>query len=636
MTAAAPLAALLQRAVALHRQGQLARARVMYEKILSVDPRHGDALHMLGVLSIQTKNPRVAVELIGKAIEAGADTAAAHCNLGSALEALTRWEAALASYDRALALQPGFGEAHFNRGNVLAELGRHDAALDSYARALVFKPGFADAYVNQGNVLRKLMKLEAARLSYDRAIDIAPHHAGAHAGRGLVLKDLGHLAEALSSYDRAIAAKPNHAQAHCNRGNVLKELRRCQDALASYDEAIRLKDDFAEAHFNRGVLLHDLGDFNEALASYDRALAIRPDYAEAHSNRGNALKELQRLPEAIASYGRAIGLRSDYAEAYFNRAIAHLIAGQFEPGWTDYEWRWKNTAGTVINERREFAQPLWRGTESLAGKSILLHGEQGLGDTLQFCRYARLVANRGARVILEVKAPLVPLLADLAGVSQVHTKGKLLPHVDYQCPLLSLPLAFGTRLDNIPFADGYVCADPRRIADWRTRLAGTSTPRIGLVWSGNPKQRSDAMRSIPLSLMLSSLPSTFQYICLQTEVRECDRRTLRENPDVLDFGSALTFENAAALCDCLDLLISVDTSLAHLGGALGKKTWILLPFNPDWRWLLDRPDSPWYRSLTLFRQTTRGDWHEVFTRVNEDLTRLFNHWSPSIAWDTHA
>jgi tetratricopeptide (TPR) repeat protein len=622
------LPAQLQRAVAFHRQGQLARARAIYEEILAAHPQHFDALHMLGVVAIQTRNPRLAVELIGKAIQLVSESAEAHSNLGSALEALGLWDAALASYDHAVSIRPDYGEAHFNRGNALNELKQYNSALDSYARAIALKENFALAHFNQGNVLRKLRRLDAARASYDRAIAIAPEYAEALSNRGLVLKELGDLQAALANYDRAIAIKPNYAEAHCNRGNVLKELKLWDAALASYNQAIKIKAGFAEAYFNRGVLLYELGLYEPALSSYDQALSLQPDHAEAHSNRGNAFKELNRLHEALAGYEQAIAIKPDYAEAHFNRSIVLLLAGHLEQGWIDYEWRWKNEAGSVIKERREFAQPLWLGEESPVGKTLLLHGEQGLGDTIQFCRYAKLAADLKARVILEVKAPLVHLLAGLEGVSLLVARGSALPHFDYQCPLLSLPLAFKTNLDNIPLATGYLRANPHRVAHWRDRLGDRNKPNVGLVWSGNARQRNDPKRSVPLAVMMSHLPSEFQYVCLQTEVREADRQTLLANANILYFGSELNFENTAALCECLDLVISVDTSVAHLSAALSRRTWILLPYNPDWRWLLDRSDSPWYRSVTLFRQTTLGDWNGVFRRVTENLRGLFDSWSP--------
>ncbi len=637
-----PLPAALRQAVQLHRQGQLARARELYRQILDVQPRHFDALHLSGVIAIQMKDPELALELIGQAIEVHSHDAAAHCNRGSALEALGRLDAALASFEHAVSIDSDHLEAQFNRANVLHKLGRLEPALDAYDRALALQPGLVAAHFNRGRVLRQLRRWDAARENFERAIRLRPDHAEAHLSRGLVLKEMGLADAALASYDRAIAIKSDYAEAHLNRGNVLKHLKQRTAALASYDHAIAINPGFAEGHFNRGVLLHELGRFDEAVASYERAISVRPHYAEAYSNRGNALTELNRVDDALASYERAVAIDPDYAPAHFNRAIAWLLGGDFERGWPEFEWRWKNGEGSVINERREFQKPLWLGAESPAGKVILLYGEQGLGDTIQFCRYATLLADLNARVILEVREPLLKLLANLQGVSELTAKGCELPDHDYQCPLMSLPLAFGTTPDSIPFAAGYLSADPVRVRYWRARLDGVAEFRaghvgraerigrgepggragrvafVGLVWSGNPKQRNDHKRSIPLAALMAALPTGIQYVCLQTEVREADRRHLA-GPDIVSFGDELNFENTAALCECLDLVISVDTSVAHLSAALGKATWILLPFSPDWRWLLDRTDSPWYRAARLYRQTRIGDWSEVLARVAEDL-----------------
>jgi tetratricopeptide (TPR) repeat protein len=624
------LAAKLRQAVAFHQQGQLARARAIYREILAREPRHFDALHLSGVVAIQTKDPVLALELIGKAIDVHPGSAAAHCNQGSAFEALGQLDAALASFDRAISIDAGHLESQFNRANVLHKRERFESALAGYDRTLALQPTLAAAHFNRGKVLRQLQRWDGARQSFERAIGLEPGHAEAYLSLGLVLKELQQLKAAVASYDRAIAIKPDFVEAHSNRGNVLKRLEQWDAALASYDRAITLKPDFAEVHFNRGVVLHELGRFEEASSSYTKAVAVRPEYAEAHSNRGNALTELNHLAEALASYERAVAINPNYAPAHFNWAIALLLAGDLERGFREYEWRWKNEAGSVINEKREFQRPLWLGAESPAGKTILLYGEQGLGDTIQFCRYAKLLADLNARVILEVKAPLRNLLSNLEGVSEVVAKGGELPGHDFQCPLLSLPLAFKTTLASIPSPGRYLSSDAPKMGYWQARLGRKVRPHIGLVWSGNAQQRNDHKRSIPLEALMAALPAKFQYVCLQTDVRDSDRQVLPGHRNILNFGDELDFEHTAALCECLDLVISVDTSLAHLSAALGKTTWILLPFNPDWRWLLDRTDSPWYPTAKLYRQPRIGDWTGVFKQVSHDLIDSFASWSPQL------
>jgi len=614
----------LQRAVAHHRQGQLAHARALYEAVLVEQPQQFDALHMLGVIALQSRDPELALRLIGAAIAVHRGSAAAYSNHGSALEALGRWDEALGSFARAIALDPRHVEAQFNRANLLFQRQQYDAALAGFERVIALQPALLAAHLNRGNTLRRLGRWAEAGQSYERAIALDPAHAEAHLSRGLVFKELQQLSAALACYGRAIALKPAYAEAHSNRGNVQKALRQWDAALQSYDRAIASAPDFAEAHFNKGVTLQELGRCDTAVACYDEALRIRPDYVEAHANRGNALTEQNRLDDALASYDRALALEPHHAPGHFNRAIAHLLAGNLESGWRDYQWRWQNQAGSVINEAREFDAPLWLGAQSLDGKTILLHGEQGLGDMLQFCRYASSVALRGATVLLEVKAPLVALCATLPGVARVLARGEALPPIDYHCPLMSLPLAFGTTLQNMPGSAAYLRADPGKVAHWRARLQSGSRPRVGLVWSGNARQRNDHKRSLPLALLLAYLPADIDYVCLQTDVRDSDRAALVGSGRIQHFGEELNFDHTAAVCAGLDLVVGVCTSIVHLSAALGRPTWVLLPFNPDWRWLLGRRDSPWYASVTLYRQAAPGDWESALRPLAEDLRRRFD------------
>jgi tetratricopeptide (TPR) repeat protein len=367
----------------------------------------------------------------------------------------------------------------------------------------------------------------------------------------------------------------------------------------------------AQELFARGLL-------DDALACIDRALAIDPDNAVVHANRGIVLVALCRLPEALASFDRAVGLKPDYAEAYFGRAVARLLSGDFARGWVDFEWRWKRSNGPAALQRKEFAQPLWLGEKSLVGKTLLVHAEIGLGDTLQFCRYVTLLAELGAKVILQVQPPLVELLADLQGVSRVMTEGQPLPAFDYHCPLLSLPLAFKTELKTIPAERRYLHVDPAKVARWKARMDPAGR-RVGLVWRGDPDNRDDRHRSMALSDLLQHLPVDHRYYSLQKDLSEAEMRIFHAHPTASCLADVLDLTETAAVCECMDLVISVDTSVAHLSAALGKPTWILLPFSPDCRWLLSRVDSPWYPSMTLYRQESIGDWRGVLTRVAGDL-----------------
>jgi tetratricopeptide (TPR) repeat protein len=542
----------MEHASALQRSGETAKAQAALEEVLKAQPKHFDAVFMLGLISAQTRNLPRAAELFGAAADIRPDSAPAHCNRGVALAELRQFDAALASYDRAIAVKTDYAAAHVNRGNVLKELGQLAAALSSFDRAIEIQPEFAEAFVN----------------------------------RGAVLRDLERLDEALASYDRAIAIRPNSAEAYSNRGIVLKKLGRFDAALTSYDQAIAIRADHAEAYLNRGLLFAELGRVDLALPNYDRAIAIKADFAEAHFNRSQAL----------------------------------LLAGDYENGWPGYEWRRREGSGAKGGAHRQLPLPQWLGKEPLAGKTILLYSEQGLGDTLQFCRYAKLVADLGARVILEVQRPLVGLLAQLEGVSQTVAAGDTPPEADYCCPLLSLPLAFNTRLDSIPRAPRYLSVSAALVNRWQERLGEKTQPRVGLMWSGNAAYQADRNRSIRLADLIPQLPAEFQYVSLQKEVREIDRPSLQSNRAILNFAEEQQdFSDAAALCECMDLVLSVDTSVAHLSAALGKETWIMLPFSADWRWLLARDDSPWYPSVKLFRQRRVGDWSGVFERVWTDL-----------------
>jgi tetratricopeptide (TPR) repeat protein len=472
---------------------------------------------------------------------------------------------------------------------------------------------FIDGLAVEGMALHEAGRLADAEKIYRQVLAAQPNHIESRHLLGIIFHQRGHYEQAVKQFDLVLRRNPNHSFALNSRGNTLQELGRYEEAVASYDRALRLRPDYAEALSNRGHALKELGRYEEALASCDRALTLQPDYAEALSNRGNALKELARYEEALASYGRALRLRPDYAEAHYNEALCRLLIGDFDRGWKKQEWRWETT-----NVKRSFAQPLWTGREDILGKAIFLHAEQGMGDTIQFCRYVPLVVERGGRVILEVQRSLHELCSTLS--AQIVSRGDALPEFDIHCPLLSLPLVFGTRLETIPSATPYLRASSEAVAHWNARLGQRSRPRIGLAWSGSPAHRNDHNRSIGLGALLPLLDFNATYVSLQKDVRLGDASVLQNRSDLLHFGDELkTFADTAALMSNLDLIISVDTSVVHLAGALAKPVWVLLPFVPDWRWLLDREDSPWYPTALLFRQDKTREWDNVIARVHATL-----------------
>ena len=550
------------------------------------------------------------------------DAARTEYQQANALKDRGAWHDALAAYNRALALHPGYAHALCNRGAVLAALQRYDEALASYDRALALAPDDDLAHYNRGLVLQQRGDFGAALAAYDRALALNPRSGLAHFHRGVVLQKLGRPDAALTAYARTLELHPALPQALFNQGNVLKDLGHTAEALASYDAALAANPGHAEAQLHRGAMLQKLGRPDEAMAAYQRAIEIRPDYAEAYFNRGTLQRDLLRWDAALADYDRSLALKPDFADALYDKSLVLLLQGRLAEAWPLWEWRWAKAAKLGLGEPRRFAQPQWRGQEPVAGRRLLLWCEQGLGDTLQFCRYATLAAARGAQVILEVQAPLTGLLAGLAGVQRIVAHGSALPDFDLHCPLLSLPLAFGTTLDSVPAPVSYLRSDPALTEFWRQRLGARSRPRVGIVWSGNSAHGNDRNRSVPLADWIGWLPREFDYFCLQKDIREADRRTLAANPWIAVSEDAHAgFDYTAALIGELDLVASVDTSIAHLAGALGRTVWLLLPHSPDWRWMLEREDTPWYPSMRLFRQPAAGDWRSVYERIAVELRR---------------
>jgi tetratricopeptide (TPR) repeat protein len=464
--------------VVLATQGKHDLALTSYNRALTVQPNHPDALSNRGNTLKELQRFDEAIASYDRALALKPDHTGALNNRAVVLQILQRHDEALASLDRALALQPNYPDALCNRGITLNALGRLDEALASYDRALALQPGSLAALSNRGNTLRAMHRFEDALASYDRAIALLPNFVEAHANRAILLAQLKRYDEALAAFERLLMLRPNDAEGYNNRGVVLGEMKRHAEALANYDRAVSLMPDYTDAIYNRGNALHELGRYSEALACYDRVLLSRPADGHALNNRGKALKELNRYDEALACSARALAALPDNIVAHCNEASMRLLIGDLPRGFAEYEWRWKKA--DMAPAKREFAQPLWLGAEDIAGKTMLLHGEQGFGDAIQFCRYATLVAARGTRVILEMRPPLVSLMGTLAGPSAVIAKGDPLPDFDLHCPLLSLPLAMGTRLETIPAQVPYLGVRPELATDWAARLGAKTRPRIGL------------------------------------------------------------------------------------------------------------------------------------------------------------
>jgi len=523
---------------------------------------------------------------------------------------------AVACFRRAIALKPNNPEALTNLGSALQSCHQLDEAAASLQRAIRLKPDLPEAHNNLGNIYAELGRPNDAIHCYRKAIALRPNDAGAYNNLGAALKNLGRPEETVRCYRQGIAHNPDLPELHNNLAIALLKQGFLDQAAASSRTALRLRPDFPEGHDNLGRALAEQGKLNEAIASFRQAVALRPDYAEAHNNLGTVLKETGALDQAVNSFRTAISHHPNLAHAHHNLAIALLLRGDLAEGWREYEWRWRVDEPTDLP--RNFVQPQWRG-EAASGRTLLIHAEQGFGDTIQFCRYALLAHARGLRVVLEVQPPLVRLLNGLAGVDQIIARGDKLPDFDLHCPMLSLPLAFGTTLESIVGQTPYLSADTAHAAAWHARLSTCSGPmrRIGLAWAGGSATKSDRQRSLSLAQLtpLMNLPG-IQWVSLQK-----DRKEALADAGMLDFMHEMQdFADTAALVTNLDLVICVDTAIAHLAAALGKPVWLLNRFDPDWRWLTGRQDSPWYATLSQYRQPQPGQWAAPIAQIAENLS----------------
>lgn len=533
---------------------------------------------------------------------------------GDSMSEADRVAEELARAERALAERPDDARVLLALGTALWRAGRRDESVARLARAVALDAGNADACNNLGNALTALGRYDEAIAQYRAALAVRPDMAELHYNLGNTLLATGQAEEAASCFRAALARKPDHAGAHNNLGNTLRAAGRHEEAIACYRRALELRPEYFGTLNNIGSALLALHRPDEAIAYLHLSLRARPDYAEAHNNLGGALLALDRPREAAAAFARAVTLDPNQVQARFGEGLALLAMGDFARGWEAYEARWLDPRFRA--DTPDFADQPWRGDASVAGRTLLLHAEQGLGDTIQFVRYAKLLRARGARVVLQVQAPLMKLLRELG--DEIVAQDAPLPAYDLRCPLLSLPLAFGTDLASIPADIPYLHAEPARVAAWRQRLGPRTRRRVGVAWSGSPDHPDDALRSIPAAVLLPRLAACdVELHVVQKEIRDSDTEAagLARN-----HAEALTdFAETAALLAALDLVISVDTSVAHLAGALGLPTWILVQSSADFRWLRDRSDSPWYPTARLFRQSAREDWDSVISAVTAAL-----------------
>jgi tetratricopeptide (TPR) repeat protein len=571
------------------RAGRPLDAQMCCERALALDAGHADTLQLMGLLSLHAKQYDAAIEWVGRANRADPKTDYL-ASLGTALEQQGLHEEALKAFDNAVQIRPDDAELWTRLANVLVLLQRPDHAILSYQHALKLAPRYWYAAYNYAVLLHRSERFEEALITWNLCDELQPDHAATLNLRGEALHKLNRFEEALSDNRLAQALDPTNAGICSDIGAALQRLNRQE----------------------------------EALEWFDRALGLRPDFAWALKNKAVTLTEMHRFDEAVVLYRHMKRIDPGNVEADWNVALIQLRIGDFESGWATREARWKISSFTA-GYYPEFSEPAWSGAEPIAGKTLLLCSDEGLGDAIQLARYVPMVAARGAQVILVVPTPLCTLLSGLTGVSQCLPElGSARPAFDFHCPLSRLPLAFGTKLDTIPTETPYLPAPTTdRVQEWQARLGPHTKPRVGLVWSGRSTHLNDHNRSIPLHSMSRILDVDAAFVSLQKEVRPDDRATLLERSEIVDLTADLTdFAETAALISCLDLVISVDTSVAHLAGALGCPTWILLPYTPDYRWLLDRNDSPWYPTVRLFRQTETRDYASVLDRVRNELLKL--------------
>jgi tetratricopeptide (TPR) repeat protein len=654
---------LLNLAQALRELGREEEALRCCDRALSLDQSLAGGYRTRGSALAALGRRQDALASYGQAVRLAPQDASAHADLGVALDAVGRTADAQMCFERAVTLDPSLAPPHHNLAMLAARLGNHERALQWFDRALALQPHHAALHNNRGNTLKELERLPEALQSYTLALAIEPGNVETLHNRAVAYSLLGRYAEALRDYDELLARRGEHAPDLIGRGTALVALHRNAEALGPLERAIELVPHDPKAHIQHGVAMLRLKRYEGALASFDRALTIEPGLPEVLNNRGAALVELDRVEEALITFQSAVTLSGVSADTYTNLGLAyrslgrnyealasfrqalarrpgdpaasfalafvHLTVGGFKEGWPLYEARFQEP--TLAVPTRDFTVPRWDGRELLPGKTLLVHAEQGLGDAIHFCRYLPLLASKGTNIVFEVMPSLKALMRSLPGCVQVIGRGEPLPPVDYHCPLLSLPLAFSTDLATIPADVPYLKADSERVAKWAARLQAIPGLRVGICWQGNPivEQLIWARgRSIPLAeLAPLTQVSGVTLVSLQKGPGSEQLQEVSFRDRLLDLGSELdqgpdAFLDTAAVMASLDLIISTDTSIAHLAGALARPTWLALPAAAEWRWLLERSDSPWYPTMRLFRQRRRRSWQSVVAALVTALTPL--------------
>jgi tetratricopeptide (TPR) repeat protein len=593
-----------------HLAGNVAEAEALYRKFLAANPSSPECLHLLGVLLGQRGNPRGAIELISKAVSINPKVPDFHSNLAMAYNDNGEHDKAIVCCERSLALKQENPEALNHLGNALKQLGKIEDSIDCYQRAIALNPEFVLAMTNLSDSFRRLGRVGEAEACDKRILALRPNDASALRPRAESLLRQNKSREAAAIFTQIVHAAPSDWFGYNGLGVALAHQGKLDDAIAQYQKAIQLSPDHPGPWNNIGHARISQGRVEEGMAAYAKALAVRPDFADTHNNLANAHLSRLDLDGAMASYEAALFFRPDHADAHWNRALLWLLQGDHARGWLEYEWRWLK----FPQFRRQFRQPVWDGFD-ISAKTILVHAEQGFGDTFQFIRLAPMVSQLGATVNLECQRELSALLQHVPGVARTISRGDPLPPFDVHCPLLSLPRALRLEPDRIPAKVPYLSVDENLRRRWENRLQShASRFKVGVVWAGASIHPRDAERSMDLN-RLAPL-AAIDGVTLISLQKAGARSSEPVGFDLLDFTAELhDFADTAALVMNLDLVIGVDTAIVHLTGALGRPVWTLLPYSPDWRWLMERADSPWYPTMRLFRQSRPGDWDEVMSRL---------------------
>jgi tetratricopeptide (TPR) repeat protein len=650
-------------ALSLHRAGRLNEAEGLYRQILAREPEHAESLHLLGVIAHQGGHNEAAVDLIGKAIARNDGVADFHCNIGNALQALGRFCEAVAHYRRAIALNSDHADSHNNLGNALIQQGKQDEAQEQFRCALALRPGYAEAHYNLANALMASGHVDDAVGHYRQAIALKPNFTAAH-------RNLDHaLAKPVARVDQS---KTGGAQHWFEQGLALQKAKKLSDAIAAYLHAQEIDPDYPYLRNNLAAAYVDLGQECKAIETLEeligtgradglafinlalaygrifepqrsveisqRAIAADPRNPHAYSNCGRTLMELQRWDDANAMFERALAIDPNRVDARWNLAMLQLMRGDYARGWANHEVRWEGSGELNYRPHGGLPQPLWQG-QPLAGKSLFVWGEQGLGDALQFARYVPIIAERvkseGGRMLYCCFRPLLPLFrrsfADCVDTI-LPDDVRPMPVFDFHCPLMSLPLRFGTRLETVPGRTPYLAVDEQKVAQWRAKLAGEQRLKVALVWSGSATHQRNPYRAVSLKAYADAFRqlSNVAFFSLQFDAGQEIREARAGGFDITDHTFELrNFDDSAAYLRNMDLLITVCTSTAHLAGAIAARAWLLLDVNPHWVWLIDRSDSPWYPTLTLFRQRAYREWAPVMARVQADLAMLVQRHRPN-------